>query len=275
MEELCWFFARVFTREVFPDSEMHVVQLNCTRDFSPDGDVTPHDTCEQPDGHRVDILWGAMGCHAEGSIKMLRTDAPLTTSAHPPGYDDGVFWTPNKVRSHEKQRPFIVEFEYEQGVSEVADGYDLLMSHWNVSWTFANSVNQAPVIWTPETWRDFAYRWMNTPNDLFVARGADASPVLRSTVCKDRVLNKTDFMAFMHDKCYKSQYHTADFLIRAAFFDEVAATYKAAEALAGCRMQNGSAAWLAATEGYASASQMMPLQYNVKQGSDTFADEVR
>merc|ERR1719158_1825069 len=93
------------------------------------------------------------------------------------------------------------------------------------------------MMYMPETMFDFWYRWLHRPADLLLHRGGQGpfpeQPL--STTCKGHPLKKPGFMAYMVSACTKTTYHTADHLLRVAFFDAMEAGDKRPTPLNKCR----------------------------------------
>lgn len=221
--QMCQFFAGTLMRAVFPSSDIEIIPGPSSR--SHEADVAFLYTTHTPDGL----------CMAE-----RREQETSSPSNHSPGWANGVYWPPNgNVSLHKKKRPFCVCQEYEPGHEQAVHPVcDVFLTHFT-KFDFLSKQLQCPVIYMPESYRDFGLRWLNAPQDVTFDRdGDDTSSQPLSTICQTNRLNKSKFMAFMHGTCWKDHYTTADIWLRIALFDELADNYKAPEALGLCKGRN-------------------------------------
>mmetsp|Transcript_28009 Transcript_28009/g.73337 ORF Transcript_28009/g.73337 Transcript_28009/m.73337 type:complete len:540 (+) Transcript_28009:70-1689(+) len=243
---MCNFFAGTLMRAVFPSTDIEIIPGPSNR------------------SQEADIAFIAQHNAADDvCMPERRYQEDLAPFNHTPGWNNGVLWPPNgKVRLHKKKRPFCVCQEYEASVPNFVPGQcDAHIAPFH-NYLFVDEHSQGPVIYMPESYRDFGMRWLNTPLDATFDRtvhdDATASQPL-STICKTSRLTKDKFMAFMHGTCWKDHYSTADFWLRIALFDELAEHYKAPDALAECR---GRPASKGPPDSWESVAQKM-IEYNL------------
>lgn len=249
---MCTFFASTFIRSVFPSSDIEIIP-------GPSGR-----------SHEADISF----VHEMSSIEGLcmperRVQEILSPSNHSPGWTNGVHWPLHgNVSLHKEKRPFCVCQEYEPHPNTfVPFQCDLFITHFS-NFLFEGPPSlQPPIMRMPESYRDMGLRWLNVPEDVTFDRASDTARQPFSTICKTNRLSKDLFMAFMHGECWKAHYDTADFLLRISLFDELAEKYKAPTALGQCRMRVDGERL-----SYSIVSDKM-TEYNLSQGSGTFADE--
>jgi len=219
---MCNFFAGTLMRAVFPSTDIEIIPGPSNRSHEADiAFIVHHGTAE-------DLCMPAR-----------REQEEIVPFNRDPGWNNGVLWPPKgKVRLHREKRPFCVCQEYEASVPNLIPAQcDAFIAPFH-DYFFLNDNSQAPVIYMPESFRDFGMRWLNTPQDATFDRAVQDDPAALqplSTICKNRRLSKDRFMAFMHGTCWKDHYTTADFWLRIALFDELAEHYKAPDALGECR----------------------------------------